>query len=135
MSWLESLSLAHTKEQVNHIRDRRQRDRRLEVDIKVLKLVNSIQFNSILVIVAVSLLSIITAVSCNLVTANNTNNYNDNKSRSNRIDEQQRRHLTNINNDGDNLTPFIVGGTEITKGDYPYLVSIGKSGRRGGHGT
>ena len=88
----------------------------------------------ILVIVAVPLLSIIT-VSCNVVTANNTNTNYDNNRDGGRINEQRRRrHLANNINGGDNLTPFIVGGSEINKGDFPYLVSIGNSGRRGDHG-
>ena len=89
----------------------------------------------ILVIVAVSLSSIIT-VSCNVATANYTNNNIHNSiDNSYRINEQRRRQLTNINNGGDNITTFIVGGTEINEGDFPYLVSIGNSGRRSGHGT
>ena len=88
----------------------------------------------ILVIVAVSLLYMIT-VSCNVVSANNISNNINNNRDGGRIDEQRRRrYLTNNNHDGDNLTTFIVGGTETSKGDVPYLVSIGNSGRRGGHG-
>jgi len=89
----------------------------------------------ILVIVAVSLLSIIT-VSCNVVTANYISNNMHNNRDGVHPKRRQRRHLNLLNNnDGDNLTPFIVGGTETTKGDFPFLVSIGNSGRRGGHGT
>ena len=89
----------------------------------------------ILLVVLVPSLSIIT-VSCNVVAANYTNNNAHNRDGSQLI-EQRRRHLTNDinNNRGNNLTTFIVGGTETTKGDFPFLVSIGNSGRRGGHGT
>ena len=84
----------------------------------------------LLVIVAVSLLSII-AVSCNVVTANYINDSSQSGVHSKR---RRQRHLTTNNNGGDNITTFIVGGTETNKGDFPYLVSIGNSGRRGGHG-
>ena len=89
----------------------------------------------ILVIVAVPLLLSIITVSRNVVAANYTNsNIHNSIDNSYRIN-QRRRHLTNNNaGGGDNLTTFIVGGNEINKGDFPYLVSIGNSGRRGGHG-